>query len=205
MVKISGIRLVVAYDSTNPHQPPELMAVPDQFYTALGRVAVQWAVMEQEVHILTSALLDANGTVEPGWLRRPFTTRWKLLMAQFEQFASKAPELLGEMKEIERLKDLAKPIRDGLSHQRILSGLDDTGPFLRFELDNKHFPWSRQYHEEDIAKAAQSASAAAGRLFRMTNIDHPTAAALPGRSLLQRLPNMDHVRSPTRQAPKPQP
>lgn len=186
----------VAYDSTNPAQPPELMAVPDEFYPIIGKLVIQWAVMEQETELLTSALLELNGTLEPGWQKRPFNKRWALFQTEFVKFAASEPGLIKEMKEIDRLVKLAKPVRDGLAHQRMLMGMDEGGNFLRFEVENKRYPWSRQYYHPDLHVALLGLIGAAGRIYRLMVNDHPTADALPGKSLLQRLPNMDHRRFP---------
>ncbi|RYG56567.1 MAG: hypothetical protein EON56_03900 [Alphaproteobacteria bacterium] len=121
-----------------------------------------------------------------------------MLLDEFNKFAHEEPDLIREMKEIDRLAKAAKTVRDGLAHKRIFMGmgLENGGNYLRFESDNVKFPWSKPYSEHDLIAALNNISAAAGRLFRLTNIDHPTSVLLPGKSLLRRLPDMDLVRFP---------
>jgi len=199
------LALVVAYDSTNPRQPPELITVPDEFYPLLGKIIIKWSTMEQEMVVLLASTMAANNTANPGWRRLPFKKRWEFLEQEWAKFADCEKELLVEMAAIARDVGNAKYIRNCIAHKRIAPGLDDKGAFLRFENENRAFPWTKRFYQTDLTVALLAAISAGGRLFRLTNLDKAQFFSSQSISLLQRLPDMGHLRLPMPKGRKFQP
>ena len=197
----------IASNSTDPRQPPEIMMVPDEFYPLLGRIIINWSIMEQEMEVLTAALMAANATSNPGWRRLQFKKRWEFLQEQWALFAAGEQELLTEMTEISSEVAKGKFIRNNVAHKRIAPGMDDKGAFLRFQNENTAFPWTKRFYQHDLAVALFATTSAAGRLFRLTNLDFAQFLSSSSISLLQRLPDMGHLRLPMPKGlrPRPQP
>ncbi len=190
----------VAYDQDNPDQLPEVMLVPDEFYLIIGRVVARWATMELEAELLTTALLAKAGEAAPRATIGRWNKRWELLILQFHKFANGDAALIKEIKEVDRLAKIAKPIRDGLAHRRMMFGWEDNGQQLtvRFEIDNAKFPWSKAYKLIDIDKASLALRDAGGRLYRLNEPENPTWSDVPGMSRMRELPNMAHLRGALR-------
>ncbi|WP_284315790.1 hypothetical protein [Labrys miyagiensis] len=191
-----NLALLVAYNSTDPNQPPQLMTVPDEFYAILGRIIINWSIMEQEMEVLVASLMAANGTSNPRWIKLSFTQRWPFLQSEWARFASSDKALMDEMSGIKADVMTAKFLRDCIAHKRISPGIDDKGNFLRFQNENKNFPWTKRFYEADLSVACLAAIKASGRLYRLTNLDHAQFFSPQTISLLQRLPDMSHLRFP---------
>jgi hypothetical protein len=194
----------VAWNSEDMRQPPEVMTVPDEFHAIIGRIITQWGVLEQELEVITFSLMTFRGSVERGWHGLPFRKRWESFTDQWKAFASGNAELMGEFAEIVEEKNRGKYVRDCISHKRIAPGIADGRPFLRFQNENKGFPWTKKFHIEDLAVAGMAISSTAGRLFRLTNLDFVPFLSSESRSLLQRLPDMGHLRFPMPKGRRPQ-
>ncbi len=92
--------LTVAYNSQDMSQPPQVMSVPDELHPLIGRIITQWALLEQEVDLLTGALLDLNATSEPAWEKWQFIKRWRLFQQEWQKFIGDNRELADEMDKI---------------------------------------------------------------------------------------------------------
>jgi len=195
--------MAVGYDSADLSKPPQIMTVPDQFMSSIGKIIVQWGILEQEMDILMTVTIPINKSLRPGWERLAFTKRWRAFKEEWAVFIAGDPPLTADFAQTEREMLSAKPLRDSFAHKRIFAGLEQDRPFLRFESENKTFPWSKRYYLEDFDDAARKISNASGRLYRLTN--HKFAQHLPSqsKSILQRLPDVDYLRHPTPKGKKP--
>lgn len=192
------IALVVAYDSQNPSQPPELMAYDDSTFPMIGKVISKWSLLEQELHLLIHALLKKRSHQIPGWHKRGFNQRWTVLEEEWRFFAGASDELMTEWAIIDRQMRKTKLVRDGIAHSRIRLGINNAGQWVRFQNENRNFPWSKRYYANDLAETARVISDTTGRLFRFTVPRHASHFSSQSRSLLQQLPDMDSLRFPSR-------
>lgn len=199
------LALLVAYNTERPEQPPSLAIYDDDLHPVIGRIITQWAMMEQEAQMLTTALLSYHSKTVAGWERRSFDKRWDLLTDEWSAFAAGHPELLTEFKEITADMRAGKIVRDGLAHKRIRAEITKRGKCIRFSHDAVAFPWSRQYYLADIQSALGRTSSALGRLYRLMDIELAPHFSSQSRSLLRQLPDMDPVRFPMPPARKPPP
>lgn len=190
------LALSVAYNSQNMRQPPTVMAVPDDLHQIIGRIITQWALLEQEVDLLIMALLQANNISEPGWEKRQFIKRWRLLQQEWKTFIGENKELSIEMDEIGKEMRACKLIRDWIAHKRMFAGIYNDRPFMRFQNENTAFPWTKKYYNEDFIQASLHVSSAVGRIFRLTKLEYSPFFSSQSISLLRRLPNVDHLRFP---------
>jgi hypothetical protein len=186
--------LLVGSNSQDPTQPPSLLTYSDNLYPGLGRIIAQWALLEQEVHFLIHALLKHAGRRTPGWVRQPFNQRWKLLRKEWEVFAASELELVTEMTEIHTEMHRGKVVRDGIAHGRIRLGMNDEGQWVRFQSDNRTFPWTKRYYMPDLDDALGNINNAVGRLFRLMMLDYAKHFSPQSISLLQQLPDTAHLR-----------
>jgi hypothetical protein len=193
------LQMVVAYNSQDPEQPPEVMPeYGNNFAPVIGHIIGNWALLEQEMELLTTALLKCNNVHEPDWQRRRFSQRWELLQDQWRTFASNDPRLSSEMFKINKDMRAGKHVRDNIAHKRISFGLSDKGPWIRFQNENRAFPWTKRYFLKDFTEVQKHLAGAVGRFFRLTKIEYAQHFSSQSKSLLQQLPNMDYLRFPIR-------
>jgi hypothetical protein len=193
------MRLVVGHNSKNPDQPPEVMpGFGDNFAPIIGHIVATWSLLEQETDVLITSLLNFHKKSVPGWQRRGFSKRWELLQDEWTLFCHADQYLTSEMEQISRHLRAGKHIRDGIAHKRTSFGLSDRGPWIRFQNENRVFPWSKRHLMEDFVKARKQITEVVGRLFRLTMRDYAQHFPLPSKSLLQQLPDTGYLRFPTR-------
>jgi hypothetical protein len=189
---------IVTSDSTNPEQPPEIMpgSLENNFAPIIGKIIGQWAVLEQEMEVLITALLKfRNGTLV-GWQTCEFNRRWTLLQNEWILFIGSDQQLAHEMSEANKEMSIAKVVRDSFSHKRLILGIDEQGPWIRFQNKNSSFPWTKKHRHGDFQQIHRKIVLASGRLFRFTMLKYAQHFSSPSKLLLQRLPNMDYLRFP---------
>ena len=179
------------------------MTAPDEIFPAVGRVILNWGVLEQEMDALISATMAVNGTTNPGIGRREFKKRWALLSDEWAIFANGDARLNREMDLATREMHKGKFLRDCLSHKRMTCGLTKKGSFLCFANDSKIRPQTKRYFEDDLKKSALAIMFSAGRLYRLMHLDYAEHFEPQSISLLRRLPDMDHLRTPTKPKRRP--
>lgn len=187
---------MVFSDSTKPEQPPGIMTAPNEFFPAVGRIILNWGVLEQEMDALISATMAVNGTANPGIGRREFKKRWALLKDEWTTFADGDARLNREMDLATREMHKGKFLRDCLSHKRMTCGLHNGRPFLCFANDSEIRPQTKRFFESDLDEIALAIMFSAGRLYRLMHLDYAEHFEPQSISLLQRLPDMDHLRTP---------
>lgn len=189
--------LIVATNSSDPSRPPELCNVNDDFFPLVGRIILNWGLLEQEANILIEAIARYTEIeISNSWKKFPFSKRWDILQTVWHDFVDENIELSSEMIAINSDMNKGKYIRDCLAHKHIAPGIDDRGPFLRFQNENKSFPWTKRFREADLASASLAIASANGRLFRITNLDYAQSFSPKSISILQKIPDTNYLRFP---------
>ena len=191
--------LVVAWNSTEPESPPQVISsFGDNFTPVVGKIIGQWSILEQELDLLISALLQARQAPAQGWQRGTFTKRFTLLQKEWKTFIAGSPGLSKEMADIVLEIERAKVVRDGICHKRILFGLGQSGPWIRFQNENSRVLWSQKYLQADFQTALLRIISACGKIFRLMHLEFAKHFSEADILLLKGLPETDSSRFPKR-------
>lgn len=193
------IRLVVAYNSEDPSQPPEIMVGgnSDTFAPTLGKIVSHWSMLELETDLLITAILSYREDLDVSWKGRSFGRRWELLQDVWKDFASTEQFLLDEMHRANKSMKAARHVRNLIAHARMAFGVSNKGPWIRFRNRNPSFPWSKTYFQKEFDAVLLQIVDATGRIFRLTALDYASHFSKESLEILKFLPNMDHMRLPT--------
>lgn len=193
------MRLIVAYNSENPSQPPEIMVggSSDTFALTLGKIVSHWSMLELETDLLITAILSYREDSDVSWKGRPFGRRWERLQDIWKDFASSEQFLLDEMHRANKSMKAARHVRNQIAHARMAFGVSNNGPWIRFRNRNPSFPWSKTYFQKEFDAVLLQIVDATGRIFRMTALDYASHFSKESLDVLKLLPNVDHIRLPT--------
>ncbi len=188
---------LVGWNGTNP---PSLMRMPNDTMYLIGHIIASWGILEQELDTLIWAVRTTLKDDET--VGKEFKRRRAYLKDLWARFVGGNSELLDEWHTLDSEIDQGKKLRDDLAHRRAFPGIDEKGGFICFQTDSKTRPWSKRYRDHDMEEANLAISRATGRLYRLTWRDQDRLPfSFLSRSLLQRLPDTGHLRSPTPQKP----
>jgi hypothetical protein len=180
-------------------EPPHLLtAFEGPFQEAIGKLIIDWAMMELQMNILIWALLKANGTNEPNWRVRPFEKRYALLQNEWTKFSDGFEKLPDFLKSAYADVRTAKVLRDSISHKEIVFGVAEKGErLIQFYNKTRAKQKSRSYSVSDFRDASSAALRAAGSFYWVAESDSNWPLPSPDKQRLRSLPSTDHLRIPT--------
>lgn len=176
-MRIGSFQINMVDEQKNPLPPTVVAPVPEPFYPAIGRLIINWALMEQEVIKLTETILRMNDALEPRWRKRPFEKKLGLMLKQWTKFADGNDSLIEYMANIETKIKLSKKLRDEIAHSEILFDVDFSDHFgasssIRFKRPGtKWNQVSPPYFDKDLQGAALAARDAAGLIRWLLDVD----------------------------------